>query len=179
VLPGCGDGGSVRLTFFLVPTHYGCEILLVRDFSGDKNSIGKTSCPVQETKMLEQANATKSRRRWLGLWFCSLAVFYSPFLAAAAYTWLFVDCPHCKVTWLKYFWVLPGLTLAHCSRYFGFDLSLNDIATIAISTVWPIIIVSVVAWLVGKGGILRWIVWAVCGLLSTLAAIMAFWLVRA
>jgi len=165
----------------VVPTYYDCAILLESDFPGDKDSKGKTSCPVQETKMSEQANATKSRRRWPGLWFCSLAVFYVPFLAAAIYTWLFVDCPHCKVTWLKYFGALPGLTLMHCSRYFGFDpsLSLNDITTIVISAVWPVILVSVVAWLVGKGGILRWIVWAVCGLLSTLAAIMAFWLVRA
>jgi len=124
----------------------------------------------------EQNNTPRPGKRWLGLWLLSLAVIYIPFLIAAVYTWLFVSCDHCKVTWLKYFWLLPGMTLTYC---FDLDLDENDITSMVIFGILPIVIACLVTWLADKGRIIRWIVWIICGLVSALVALMAYGLVRA
>ena len=65
-------------------------------------------------------------RRWtflLAFW-----TLYAPFATAAGYTWLFVDCHHCKVTWLKLIWGAPGFVLIVFVRQLvpggGMELSL-------------------------------------------------------
>ena len=129
----------------------------------------------------EQNNRPISKKRWLGLWLVSLAVVYAPFLIASVYTWLYVSCKHCKVTWLKDFWLLPGMTLMYFLGVTGLDLDwdLDGIPSLLISGILTFVIVCLVAWLSGKGRIIRWVVWIICGLLSSFVALMAYFLVGA
>ena len=68
------------------------------------------------------------------------------------------------------------MTLTYC---LGLDLDENDITSMVIFGILPIVIVCLVTWLAGKVRIIRWIVWIICGLLSAFVALMAYFLVRA
>ena len=110
-----------------------------------------------------------------------LAAVYGPFLTAAAVTWVFVDCGHCKLAWLKFLWVFPGMLLMHLASAVssGTAPKLPPALATVVSVLLSLAMVAMVSWLVGKGRTVKWAALIVTAVLSSAGAFAAYGLVRA
>jgi hypothetical protein len=133
----------------------------------------------------EEECQDKHPSRWWGYAFVpAVGAVYGPFCIAASITWLFVSCNHCKLVWLKFLWVFPGLLLTYLARIITQNMGFKIVppsatAGVVIGGILSGIIVFTVAWIAGKGRAAKWIVLPLTLALASIGAFMAFHLVRA
>ncbi len=114
----------------------------------------------------------------------AVAAVYGPFFVAAFTTWSFVSCTHCKLVWLKFVWVFPGMLPLMLARFLAQSMGLGGIrfseTTGAImGGAVSVGLVFGVAWVAGKGRVAKWIVLVLALAFSAWGAFAAFHLVRA
>jgi hypothetical protein len=130
---------------------------------------------------VERLTLASPGRRWIVDWLLAAATVYAPFAVAAAHTWLFVNCTRCKMIWLRSLWVAPGAMLMELvSRASnGMPIPVSPPIGFAIAAMLSALLVAVVAWLSGRGRLVRWISLTLVVAISGLGALAAFAMVRA
>jgi len=132
----------------------------------------------------ETIREERPRRWWKRVLLPSVGALYGPFFVTAVWTWLFVPCTHCRLVWLKYVWIFPGMMALHLLRVLAQRAGLGrwaftESVGVAVAVVLSVAMLAGVIWMAGKGRVAWWITLVVVAFLSAWAALGAYFLVRA
>lgn len=87
-----------------------------------------------------------------------VTVVYGPFVAAASYTWLAVDCSHCRAVWRELLWCFPGLMTAQLASHLTVRHSLRGgwLIEMLVGAAISAMLVALATWIARQRRLLAW-----------------------